>query len=82
MPHCYFHLTAGAVLLRDEEGSDLIDVEAARGQALKAAREILSQSLLASGRLDLAQQIDIADGAGRTLLAVPFGTAVTVELPD
>jgi Domain of unknown function (DUF6894) len=62
--------------------SDLIDVEAAHGQALKAAREILSQSLLASGRLDLAQQIDIANEAGRTLLAVPFGTAVTMELPD
>ena len=64
MSQYYFHLIAGAVVLRDEEGSDLIDVEAARGQALKAAREILSQSLLASGRLNLAQQIDIADERG------------------
>ena len=81
MPRCYFHLTTGGETLNDDEGSDLIDVEAAREEGLKAAREILSISLVASGQLDLTQQIDIADEAGRTLLVIPFRSAVSVEVP-
>ena len=81
MPRYYFHLATGGEILNDYEGSDLIDVEAARKEGLRAAREILSISLVASGQLDLIQQIDITDEAGRTLLAIPFRSAVSVEVP-
>jgi hypothetical protein len=81
MPRYYFHLTTGGEVLSDDDGSDLIDVDAAREEGLKAAREILSQSLVAGGQLDLTQQIDVADEAGRTLLTIPFRTAVRLEVP-
>ena len=43
MPRYFFHLRDGKHLLRDAEGVDLLDLEAARTEALLLAREILSE---------------------------------------
>jgi len=41
MGRFYFHLQNGDQLLQDPEGTDLPDVDAARQEAILAAREIL-----------------------------------------
>ena len=47
MPRYFFHLRDGDHLLRDAEGAELLDLEAARTEALLVAREILSDELRA-----------------------------------
>jgi hypothetical protein len=78
MPHFYFHVVNGHGETRDEEGVELPDLEAARHQALSGIRSILREEL-ARGYLDFGGRIHITDDDDRTLLEVPFRTAVDVR---
>ena len=63
MPQYYFHIRDEDGLTRDAEGQDLPDLEAARREAVSAAREILGEKLLHGGSLN-HRTIEIADAAG------------------
>jgi len=63
MPRFYFHIRDEDGLTRDTEGQDLPDLEAARCEAVSAAREILGEKLLHGGSLN-HRTIEIADAAG------------------
>ena len=63
MPQFYFHIRDEDGLTRDAEGQDLPDLEAARREAVSAAREILGEKLLHGGTLN-HRTIEIADAAG------------------
>jgi uncharacterized protein DUF6894 len=43
MPLYYFHLHDGIAVLRDDEGTDLSNITAARAHARKVARELMQQ---------------------------------------
>jgi hypothetical protein len=77
MPHYYFNLRNGLGLLEDKEGRELADLEAARAEGLKGARSLIAEEVT-EGRLDLSGRIEIVDGDGRLLLAIPFGEAVAI----
>jgi len=77
MPRYYFHLHNGA-LARDEEGRELPDLEAARQEAIKAARELMGEDIK-EGLLRLGHRIEIGDEDGREVLMVPFAEAVMIE---
>jgi hypothetical protein len=66
MPRYYFHVREGGTLHRDEEGQDLPDAEAARKEAISAAREILGDKLLHGGSLN-SRAIEIADETGHVV---------------
>jgi uncharacterized heparinase superfamily protein len=72
-----FNLYNGIGFVPDEEGRELPDVEAARGEALKAARGIIADEVL-QGRIDLNGRIEVLDGEGPPVLTVPFADAVVV----
>jgi hypothetical protein len=77
MARFYFHLQEGGNLLEDSDGTDLPDVDAARLEAILAARDILSDAIR-TGRGKVAEAFVIADEAGRKIDVVPL----SIVLPE
>jgi hypothetical protein len=77
VPHYYFHLYNDTIAM-DEEGLDLPDLEAARANGIKEAREMMLEAV-AEGRINLSHRIDIADENGAVVDTVIFAEAITVE---
>ena len=80
MPRFFLNIHNGLGLVRDEEGTDVPDVEAARRKAIEGVRSILSEEIK-SGSIDLAGRIEIADGDGRVVAEILFTDAVRISLP-
>jgi hypothetical protein len=75
MERYFLHLKkAGVGILEDEEGSDLPDLQAARDEALRAARDIVADAIKAGSDLN-TEAVIVANGQGRELDRVPL-TAV------
>ncbi|MEO8302478.1 MAG: hypothetical protein ABI608_11815 [Rhizomicrobium sp.] len=64
MPKFYFHVRDDTGFTRDSEGQELPNEDAARQEAVSAAREILGEKLLHGGSLN-HRSIEVADEAGR-----------------
>jgi hypothetical protein len=79
MPRFYFHLRDDGRLLEDSEGEELEHLGAVRLQAMESARQILSEAALSGKALNLNQQIEVMDDAGKTILTVPVGHAVGTD---
>ena len=77
MSRFYFHLRSGDQVLADEKGSDLPNVEAARLEALAAARFIVADAIR-SGHGNIPEAFVIADSEGHELETVPL----SVVLPN
>jgi hypothetical protein len=75
MARFYFHIRRGDEFVRDTEGVDFPDVEAARREGLLAAREMLAEMLLNNEIVD-GQQFEIADEGGDTVATIPFRSAI------
>jgi curved DNA-binding protein CbpA len=81
MARYYLHLFNRAGPVRDEEGTDVPDLAAARFQALQAVRDIVSEEAK-KGVVDLHGRIEIADELGSTLHVLPFTDAIEVRPPE
>ena len=77
MPRFFFHIYDEAVI-RDEDGIELADSEAARAAAVAGARSMMCDQL-SRGRLSLHHRIEVEDGAGCTILVLPFADAIAIE---
>ena len=77
MPRFFFHVHDD-VIARDDEGSELPDLEAARRYAIKGARELACEQIK-SGKLSLHHRLEVEDEQGRTVLTLPFGSAFRLE---
>jgi hypothetical protein len=75
MPRYYFHLYDGPDVVPDDTGMDLADIQEARIEAIKSARDILADQLRAGEALD-GQLIEIADEKGTVLGIVKFKDAL------
>jgi hypothetical protein len=71
MPKYHFQQRTGHSVVEDDEGSDFPDVEAARHYALRAARELLAESIKWNGRPP-PDCIVVLDGGGREVVTVPL----------
>ena len=71
MPTFHFHVRDGDRSFEDPEGSELPGLEAARAEALAAAREGFAE-LIKTGKAVGGRSFGIADGAGRVLATVTF----------
>jgi len=78
VPRFHLHVRNGFGFAEDEEGQDLADPDHARAVAIDGARSLLA-SELATGRLDLRGQVEIADANGHLLEVVPFEEAVEIR---
>jgi hypothetical protein len=75
----YFHFRTGDEIAPDLEGFDLPDLHAAREEAIKSAREIVSCAIK-SGRADPPDHIVIADHCGREVATVALADMVPERL--
>ena len=77
VPQFYFHVLDD-LDTSDDEGAELADLGAARDHAMRAARVLMSESLVKDGKITLHHCIDIEDEAHAVLETVAFDDAVTV----
>jgi hypothetical protein len=77
VPRFFFHVFDDAVI-RDEEGIELADAEAARRTALEGARAMMCEQLV-KGRLSLHHRVEVEDEEGGAVLTLRFGDAVEIE---
>lgn len=77
MPRYYFHLYNDETVM-DGEGKILPDLDAARANGIKEAREMMMETV-SEGRINFSHRIDIADQSGAVAATVVFGEAVTVK---
>ena len=79
MGRYYFHLQKmGERVLIDEEGAELPDLESAREQAFRAARELVADAILAGSDLDTVAII-VMDDQGHELY-IPLGAVLPKSL--
>jgi len=75
MPRYFFNVVIGAETISDLEGTDLPDLDAARDEALKDARSLMSAAVLEG--LDISgRSIHICGEAGDVVLKVAFADAI------
>lgn len=72
----FFDLRIGSAVLKDRDGTALVDEAAARTFAVINARALISADVC-EGVIDLDQEIVILDGQRRPLDTVSFGETVS-----
>ena len=77
MPRFHLHLQDGERLC-DEHGMVFDGLDAAREEAVRAARDMMCDQVR-RGYLSLRDRIEITDEAGRELLTLRFREAVRLE---
>lgn len=76
MPRYYFHLHNDLEAL-DEEGREFPDLEAARAEAIRGARDLLAEDVR-RGAMTLSHWIEVQDEGGTRLLAIRYGEVVQI----
>lgn len=74
MPRFYFHISTRTTIIMDEEGAELTDLGAAKREAIKDARGMMSTAIR-EGRDISHRHIEICDAVGTVLVKVPFSEA-------
>lgn len=74
MPRFYFNIVTAAGKIFDPEGSELLDIDVARIEAVKDARTLMGNALL-EGRDISSRSVEICDEAGHILREIPFTSA-------
>jgi hypothetical protein len=77
MPRFYFHLYNDDVVT-DEEGRELPDAASARAEALREAREMMTDEVL-KGKITLSHRIEVADENGAPVATIAFRDALDVK---
>ena len=75
MARYFFHLREPGGYIRDEEGVDLADLEAAHVHALENVRDIISMEVR-GGVIPLSHVMEIADAAGNVVRTISYVEAV------
>ena len=78
MPRFHLNLFNDVGPVLDPEGMDFPDLPAARAEAIRNIRSILSEEVL-KGRLDLHGRIEIADLSGTVCAIVRFKEAIELQ---
>jgi hypothetical protein len=80
MPRFYRHMQHGDQLIEDPEGIELPDLDAARADALRGVRDLLSEAIR-KGTDDLLEDaVIITDGSRRELMRIPFSEGLPSRL--
>ena len=79
MPRFFFHVRDDGRLFEDPDGGELPDLDAARAEAVAAAREVFTEQVRA-GRPPSITQVEIRDGEGRLLDTVLIRDALGLRL--
>jgi hypothetical protein len=77
LPRYFFHVFDD-IIAQDEEGVELPNLAAARLQAVKGARDLMTEQVR-HGHLELSHWIDVTDERGDKVLTITFRDAVDVR---
>jgi hypothetical protein len=72
MPRFFFHYRTDDELIRDGDGSELPDIEAAEHNAAALAKAIVEQAASTGGDTRIPRSIEITDADGEELLYLVF----------
>jgi hypothetical protein len=72
VPRYYFHYRTEEALIRDEAGSEHVDLDAAEQSAAEMGRAIMEKIAGEGGEIDEPRSIEITDATGEDLLYVVF----------
>ncbi len=75
MPRYYFHIRDGKDLIRDEEGTELADPEAAHAEAMASARDLALDEIRSHNRVD-GRSIEIVSEFGAMIDTVAVRESV------
>ena len=78
MPRYFFNVVAGGTIIEDHEGTVLPDLDAARDEALKDARALMSAAVLEGWDIS-GRSVKICGEAGEVLLRVAFTEAIVTH---
>lgn len=78
MAKFYFHSRNANEFIEDDWGVDLPDLEAARKEAMRAAREIIAEQLL-NDRAIPDEAFEIVDANGSVLAYIPLKAAIRMD---
>jgi hypothetical protein len=78
VPHFYMNVF-NDITVFDEEGIDCENLAEATADAIKAARELISTSILDGQPVSRSHRIEITDPDGHTLHVVRFGDIVDLR---
>jgi len=77
----YLHQQIANGLIEDPDGTEAVDLTAAKHEAILAARQLLANAIL-TGVPPLGTAFQITDEAGQMLVRVPFSDALPPGLID
>lgn len=78
MPRYFFHLREPGRYVRDEEGTELSDLDAAGNYALDSARAIIAHEVREHGLIPLSHIMEVEDEAGAIVRTLSYVEAVTL----
>ena len=78
MPRYYIHIYNDAVTI-DGDGMELRDLPAAKYEAIRGARSIMAEDLVAGRPLKLFHRVEIANADGTVLAVIPVREIVAIE---
>ncbi|SFB64640.1 hypothetical protein SAMN03159496_06519 [Rhizobium sp. NFR07] len=78
MSRYFFHIRDGANLTKDTEGAEFENIDLAKDEALRSARELLAQRLLNNEVID-GQSFEITDDNGVIVERVLFKDAMRLS---
>ena len=82
MPQFFFHYRTDDELIRDVDGSELPDLDAAEHKAAALAKAIVEHAASTGGDTRLPRSIEITDAAGEELLYIVFWAGPKVGSDD
>ncbi|MBB3452707.1 hypothetical protein FHT86_000963 [Rhizobium sp. BK313] len=71
MPKYYFHIRTSDTFLPDDRGFDFPDFEAAKREAMTAAREMIAEMVIDGDPID-GMRFEVTDESGNVVLTLPF----------
>jgi hypothetical protein len=74
--HLFLHIRDGETRLLDPVGADFRDLASAKAEAIKSARELISECVLTGVPMGLHRVFEIDNAGGCTLTMVPFWEAI------
>ncbi|HEV7436522.1 MAG TPA: hypothetical protein VGO22_16895 [Pseudorhizobium sp.] len=80
MPKYFLHLRERDALIRDLEGAELKDLDAARNEAVHAIRDIVAEHI-ATGEKLMLQTVEICDEEGKHIATVKVAAALQDTMP-
>lgn len=81
MARYFLHLRDTSDELLDNEGQELVDLEAVRSKVMTAARDVIAGDLR-NGLIDLRYRIDAENGEGEIVYTLAFRHAFSIIPED